>query len=74
MFPRTNRYLARTLPALALLAAPATALLAADQADFSDSVGAAWEKAFKGTFCWNGKDYTGARNLDLLNTRLRGKC
>ena len=47
MFPRTNRHFARTLAALALLAAPAATLLAADQADYRDSVGAAWEKAFK---------------------------
>jgi SWI/SNF-related matrix-associated actin-dependent regulator 1 of chromatin subfamily A len=37
---------------------------------------AAWTKAFKGTFCWNEvkEDYSGARNLDLLNLRLRGVC
>lgn len=35
---------------------------------------AAWAKAFKGTFCWNGQDYKGAQNLDLLNLRLRSSC
>jgi uncharacterized protein (TIGR02246 family) len=47
MFPRRNRNIARTLAALALLAAPAATLLAAGEPDFADSVGAAWEKAFK---------------------------
>ena len=41
--------------------------------------GKSWAKAFKRTFCdmkWNGYAWEakGAKNLDLLNTRMRGNC